>query len=294
MGVLLLGGTTASGKSDLAVRLALRHEAVIVSADAMTVYRGLSVGTAKPTMAERKGVPHFGIDVLEPNQVFDVAEFVALVDEVIEQHSNVIIVGGTTFWLSALVRPLADLPPSDPEVRADLEALADPHNTLAGIDPCAAERLHPNDRVRIVRALEVHALTGRTQTELHRDGPRRQPIDATVAWMDRADVYERINQRVEKMAKSGYLEETRAVLDGGFSPTIRPLRSFAYCSIVQHLGGEMDLQEALRRTARDTRHYAKKQRTWARNLGWGEASEEQIKELCNGVFGRPNVPGLPR
>ena len=287
MGVLLLGGTTASGKSDLAVRLALRHGAVIVSADAMTVYRSLSVGTAKPTIAERKGVPHFGIDILEPDQIFDVSEFVVLVDEVIEKHSNVIIVGGTTFWLSSLVRPLANLPPSDPKVRADLETLADPHKMLAGIDPCAAERLHPNDRVRIVRALEVHALTGRTQTELHRDGPRRRPIDAAIAWMDRPDVYERINQRVETMAKSGYLEETRAVLERGFSTRIRPLRSFAYCSIVQHLGGEIELQEALRRTARDTRHYAKKQRTWARNLGWIDSTEEEINELCNDFFGRP-------
>lgn len=284
MSALLLGGTTASGKSALAVQLALLHDAVIVSADAMTVYRGLTVGTAKPTEAERQGVTHYGIDILDPNEAFDVAEFVALVDDVIERHPRVIIVGGTTFWLSALVRPLAALPASDAAVRAELELLDDPHTALQAIDPDAAARLHPNDRVRVIRALEVHAVTGRTQTSLHLDGPRRSPIEASIAWMDRDDAYERINQRVQTMAQSGYIEETQTALDRGYAPSIRPLRSFAYRSIVEHLLGEIDLDEALRRTARDTRHYAKKQRTWARNLGWTSATEAEIRSICSQVF----------
>lgn len=278
MAVLLLGGTTASGKSALAVSLAREHGAAIVSADAMTIYRGLSVGTAKPTVAERMGVPHFAIDIRDPDEPFDVAEFVAIVQDVVEAHRHTIVVGGTTFWLSALVRPLADLPPASPDVRQRFAEMANPHEELSRIDPEAARRLHPNDRVRIVRALEVHAITGRTQTAIHRDGARGPALDATVAWMDRDDVYDRINTRTMAMMACGYVEETADALRRGYADT-RPLKSFAYRHIAELVAGNLARDEAIRRTARDTRHYAKKQRTWARNLGWTARSAAEISAL---------------
>ena len=283
MAVLLLGGTTASGKSALAVELAVEHGAAIVSADAMTIYRGLSVGTAKPTIAERKGVPHFGIDIRDPDEAFDVAEFVDMVGEVVAAHPHTIVVGGTTFWLSALVRPLADLPPASVEVRERLAQLADPHDALARIDPEAARRLHPNDRVRIVRALEVHAITGRTQTAIHRDGARGPALNAAVAWMDRDDVYDRINARTSAMVESGYIEEVREALRRGYGNS-KPLKSFAYRHIAEHVSGGLPREEAIRRTARDTRHYAKKQRTWARNLGWETQSKDEIVTLYRSLM----------
>ena len=286
MPVLLLGGTTASGKSSLAVELAKEHDAVIVSADAMTIYRGLSVGTAKPDAKELAAVRHFGIDIREPQEDFDVSHFVDLVRETVATHARVIVAGGTTFWLSALVRPLAALPPSDPTVRAELESVGNVHALLESVDREAAERIHPNDRVRIIRALEVHALTGKTQTELHRLGPRMGPLDATVVWLDREDIYERINLRTSRMFAEGYIDEVEALLSAGVPATVKPLRSFAYRHVVEHIVDGLSLEEAERRTARDTRHYAKKQRTWARNLNWTSTSEDSIKSISKHLFTR--------
>ena len=289
MGILLLGGTTASGKSSLAIEIAQKHDAVIVSADAMTIYRGLSVGTAKPSPADLSSVTHYGVNIREPTEDFDVSNFVELVHTTIASHPRVIVVGGTTFWLSALVRPLAALPPSDTKVRERFESIADVHTLLRSVDPEAAERIHPNDRVRIIRALEVQALTGKTQTELHRLGPRTPALDATVAWLDREDVYERINLRTSEMMARGYIEEVEAILASGIPATAKPLRSFAYRHVVEHIVDGLDLAEVERRTARDTRHYAKKQRTWARNLDWTASSEEYIK-----ILGKQALTGSPR
>jgi len=284
MAVLLLAGTTASGKSRLAIELAQRHEAVVLSADAMTIYRRLSVGTAKPTEAEMRGVPHYGIDIRNPDEPFDVSNFVDLATEVVADHPRVIIAGGTTFWLSALVRPLAELPASQPEVRARFDAMENPHARLSEIDPEAAERLHPNDRLRVVRALEVHALSGKSQTELHRQGPRHKALECETAWMDRDDVYDRIDARVEAMLQGAYLDEIKELLDEGLSDQVKPFRSFAYRHMIEHLQGTLELDEAARRTARDTRHYAKKQRTWARNLSWQAVDEKSIKAQAKRLF----------
>ena len=286
MGVLLLAGTTASGKSSLAVDLAKAHDAVIVSADAMTVYRGLDVGTAKPSLAERSGVPHLGIDVREINEAFDVSDIVAIVDAAERDHERVIIAGGTTFWLSALVRPLAPLPASDPALRARLESIDDPHRTLADVDPTAAARLHPNDRIRVVRALEVFHLTGETQTSIHARGPRRAPLDAEVIWLDRDDLRQRIDNRLTEMVKDGYIEEAQRALDNAPHGKAKPLHSFAYRHIIEHIKGELDLDEALRRTGRDTWQYARKQRTWARGLGWSKTDQDEIPDIAKAAFER--------
>ena len=284
MAVLLLAGTTASGKSSLAIEIAEQHGAVVVSADAMTIYRGLDIGTAKPSIAEQGRARHYGIDVRDPHEDFDVSCFVEMVEQSMSENSRVIVTGGTTFWLSALVRPLANLPPPDPEIRARLESLENPHDQLVDVDPQAAARLHPNDRVRVVRALEVHAITGLTQSELHHKGPHRSPINATVVWMDHDDIYERINERTIEMAKNGYLEEVQRLLGRGLSRDLKPLRAFAYKHLVEHCLDGLDFDEAIRRTARDTRHYAKKQRNWARNLDWTATQAESVKRTAETLF----------
>ena len=199
-------------------------------------------------------------------------------------HERVIVAGGTTFWLSALVRPLADLPRSVPEVRGRLEEMEDPHTALRALDPEAAERLHPNDRVRVVRALEVHAITGLTQSELHQRGPKTPPLGATVAWMDHADIYDRINRRTAQMVEEGYVAEVEGLLNGGHNRDLKPLKAFAYRHIIEHCLDGLELDEALRRTARDTRHYAKKQRNWAKKLCWLPTDAESVRATAKGLF----------
>jgi len=278
MSVLLLGGPTAAGKSDLAVELALEHGAAVVSADAMTVYRGLDVGTAKPPADVLERVPHACVDVRDLHESFDVTDFVAAVDAAVERHGRVVVVGGTPFYLQALVRPLADLPPGDQTVRARFEALEDPHVLLTEVDPPSARRLHPNDRVRVVRALEVHALSGKTLTELHEAGPRRPPLAAAVAWLDRSDLRDRIDLRLQHMREQGYVEETGWALQQEGGRDARALRSFAYRHLVHHVDGQLGLDEAIRLTARDTWRFARKQRTWARGLGWSPVSLDVARQ----------------
>jgi len=271
---MLIAGTTASGKTDLAIRIAEETDAVIVSADAMTVYRGLDVGTAKPSIKERAAILHYGIDIRNLGEAFDVSEFIALVEEVQQRHPRVIVAGGTTFWMQALLNPLADLPPPNPSVRAELEKLEDPYQHLEDLDPTAAARLHPNDRVRIVRALEVHRLTGKTQTELHEAGPSREPLNAHVIWLDRDHLRERIEARLAGMWSAGYIEEAEWALSQDPKGLSKPLQSFAYRHLVEHLKGDLELDEAKWRTSRDTWHFARKQRTWARGLGWAGTLED--------------------
>jgi tRNA dimethylallyltransferase len=284
MGTLVIGGTTASGKSSLAIELAQLYNAVIVSADAMTVYRGLNIGTAKPDPSEMELVQHFGIDTRDIDQECDVSDFCALVKECQNNHRNVIIAGGTTFWLSALVRPLADLPASVPSIRKQFEDLLDPHDALRQIDPEAALRLHPNDRVRIIRALEVHKLSGKTQTQLHQEGAPYPPIEAEVAWLDQDDLAERIHLRVIEMVKEGYVAEVASVLKDGWPQDAKPLRSFSYKHMIDHHNEEIDLEESLRRTERDTRYFAKKQRNWARSLGWEKSTRDDVFLKANVAF----------
>lgn len=273
--IFVLGGPTAAGKSELGLLLAESLDAVLVSADAMTVYRGLDVGTAKPSAQDQARVPHRCIDVRSLQEDFSVADFVQAVEAARAAHPRVLVVGGTPFYLRGLVAPLAALPPADPALRAELEALADPMARLAEVDPPTAARLHPNDRVRIVRALEVAALTGRPMSALHAEGPRCQPGDIAVGWLDRDDLRERIDLRIQAMVAAGYVDETRRALALA-GPAAKPLRSFAYRHIVQHLLEGLDLDEALRRSARDTWRFARKQRTWGRSMGWQAASRADL------------------
>ncbi len=282
---LVLGGPTAAGKSSLALELAETHGAVIVSADAMTVYRGLDIGTAKPSAAEQARVPHHAIDIVHPHDDFSVADFTALVERVCAAHPRVLIAGGTPFYLRAIVQPLAAMPPADPALRAELEALPDLHGALAAVDPAAAARLHPNDRVRLVRALEVHRLTGRPLSALHAEGAARPPLCTDVAWLDRSDLRSRIAARLQGMIGAGYLQELESALAQGIRRDCRPLRSFSYRHFVDHLDGKLSLGEAIRRTERDSWRLARKQRTWARSMGWTPTDPDGARAQAAAVFG---------
>jgi tRNA dimethylallyltransferase len=281
--VLILTGPTAAGKTQLAIELANQFGAALVSADAMTVYRQMDIGTAKPSPDLLADHPHACIDVRDVPAEFSVADFVRAVDRVCAANDRVIIVGGTPFYLSALVRPMADLPGADPAIRAELEALDDPHARLAEVDPDTAKTLHPNDRVRIVRALEVQRITGRPLSEVHRDGPGRAPLHAEVAWMDRIDLRGRIDRRLQRMAEQGYVQETEALL-AQWGAGHKPMLSFAYRHLVEHVQCTLDLEEALRRTARDTWRMARKQRTWSRSMGWTVTDPDEVWPMAERVF----------
>lgn len=292
---LVIGGTTAAGKTAVALQIACLWGASLVSADAMLVYRGMDIGTAKPSPAALRRFPHAAVDVRDPNQEWSVADFVRAVEAAQQRSDRVVVVGGTPFYLSALVRPLTPLPTADPALRATLEALPDPHARLAEVDPVTAARLHPNDRVRVIRALEVHALTGRPMSALFAEDQARQAAnearggELAVAWMDRAPeiLNQRIAQRLATMMQRGYLDEVRALLAAGYGPELKPMKSLGYKHLAEHLLLGLPLDEALRRTGRDTRYLARKQRTWARSMGWTATDRAGVLALAERVFGVP-------
>ena len=278
MAVLVIGGPTSVGKSQLALDIAQQIQAPIVSADAMTIYRNLDIGTAKPSIDELTQVPHFCVDIRNYNEPYTVGDFVEDVDEVVCKYEHVVIAGGTPYYLNALFRPLAPLPESQPEIRASLELLSNPHEQLQEIDPVSADRLHPNDRVRIIRALEVFQITGRPLSDVQQDPPKRKPLEATVLWMDRDDLRPRIGQRIEHMLQHGYLEECQRILDLEWDLQAKPLQSFSYKYWLQYLQGQLSFVEAKERTEIGTWHLARKQRTWSRNIGWLAQSPVQTRK----------------
>jgi tRNA dimethylallyltransferase len=274
MKLLVLGGPTATGKTAAAVHVACLWNAVLVSADAMQVYRGMDIGTGKAPRCVLDRYPHAGVDIRDPNEAFDAMDFAEMADGVIDEAQAegrpVVVAGGTGFYLRALLFGLVETPPGDYELRKELEALPDPHGALAKVDPVLAERLHPNDTVRIIRGLEVHRVTGRRLSDLHAEH-RADPRHAAVClWLDREDLEERIDRRVLHMMERGYLAEVRGLLERGVPCEAKPMRSLGYRHLAEHLEGELDLEEAVRRTQRDTRKFARKQRTFLKGLeGFG-------------------------
>lgn len=289
--ILVLAGPTAAGKTASSLAVAKRFGAEIISADAMQVYRGMDVGTAKVSLAERDVAPHHAIDVVDPDEDFDAAAFRDLADKVMTRAERVIVVGGTSLYIRALLRGLVPTPPVDPLLRQRLEALEEPHQRLAEVDPALAKRLHPNDRVRVVRGLEVFEATGRRLSELqaaHAAEPDR--VHAVGLWLDRPDLRERLDRRLTVMVEHGYLEEVQALLDAGYSRELKPMLSLGYRHLSDHLHGDIPLTAALARTSRDTWNFARKQRNWMRQLAFpqiSEGHETAALEAAELAFGGP-------
>lgn len=272
----ILAGPTASGKSAIAMRLAERLGAEIVSVDSMAVYRGLDIGTAKPTTADRRRVPHHLLDVVTPRDEYSVARWLSdaadAVADIRGRSRQILFVGGTPLYLRALREGLAELPPADPRLRESLSAEAEArgsaalHARLAAVDPAAARRIHPNDVKRVVRSLEVAALAGTPQSVAFRPSPnplfdeRLLVVDRPRAWLHRA-----IDARVERMFADGLVEETRAaVASGGIGRTASQAAGYAEALAV--LEGRSTFAEAIDATKRRTRQLAKRQLTWLRSF----------------------------
>ena len=271
--LIVVVGPTAAGKTALAVRIAEELGGEVVSADSQQVYRRFDIGTGKPTLEERRGVPHHLLDVADPHERFSAARFVELADAAIvdirARGRRVVVAGGTGLYVRALLRGLFEAPPADPEIRERHQKLwtRDPESLrqqLLAADPEAAARLHPRDLVRISRALEVFEQTGLPISELQRRHGFAAPRYAT-AWVGlvppRSVLRGRIDSRVDVMLERGWLSEVRELLREGHGETA-PMGCLGYRHLRAHLLGSLDLAEAVRKTKRDTWRFARRQMTW--------------------------------
>lgn len=289
--VLVILGPTASGKSLLAMEIAARLGAEIISVDAMKVYRHLNVGTAKPTIEDRAKVPHHGLDLIEPNELFSVAQFhdyaLPLMREIHGRGKLPILDVTAPLYLKALLYGIQQGPQPDPGLRAKLESTApdELYGELRRRDPARAEKLHPNDLKRIVRALEHAILKGKPMSELTPWGeilPDFQWVLTGIAW-PREKLYERVLARVDRMIDEGWLDEVRRVQQQwGFSRTAA--EAHGYKRLLAHLRGEITLAEAVLMTKRDVKTYARKSMTFFKQfpkVQWlNVASEEEIRRAA--------------
>lgn len=273
--VVVVCGPTAIGKTGFAIDLARRFKGEIIGADSLQVYRHMDIGTAKPTAEERAAVPHHLVDVIDPREHFD-AEMYAdrAYAAVLNLTGNGIlpfVVGGTGLYIKALIHGLFESVPIDPALRRRLQREAEErggahlHTRLKAVDPAAADRIHVNDTYRIVRALEIYETTGRPMSvtqEQHRFEPERLRTIKIGLHMKRDALYRRIDRRVDVMLDQGLLAEVQGLLDAGYPPHLKSMKSLGYRHMTAFLNNETDWDEAVRTLKRDTRRYAKRQMTW--------------------------------
>ncbi len=294
--IVVLSGPTASGKTDAALALARRLPREIVNADSMQVYRGMDIGTAKPTLAERGEVPHHLIDVADPDEEYSAGRFVVEADAairgILSRGRFPLVAGGTGMYIRALRKGLDPLP-SDPAVRArlsrrwDAEGGAALHAELARVDPRGAARIHPADRVRVLRALEIAAVAGRPPSELRVSwgGAGRYRVLFLALDPGREAMYARIDRRVEAMFQGGFVAEVRGLLSRGYGPDLKSMGALGYRHVAAHLLRGIPLDETVAAMKRDTRLYAKRQMTWLRrepDLRWisGGSPVESASEMA--------------
>jgi tRNA dimethylallyltransferase len=306
--VLAIVGPTATGKSALGMALAEELGGEIVNADALQVYRGLDIGTAKPGPADRARVPHHLIDVLEPHEVYSAGEFARRAREAIagiEERGRVpVVVGGSGLYLRALLSGISPIPPGDLEVRRKLrerleaEGLAVLREELAHLDPPTAARLSAGDTQRILRALEVALVTGRPLSSWIAEQPFGSQAIAAVCvglTLPRGILYDQIAGRVAWMMEEGWLEEVEGLLRQGLSPGLPAFQAIGYRQLVRHLEGDGSLEQAVAEIIRETRRFAKRQETWFRkepDVTWFSAQE--LKRQIPGVLEHAKHRGLGR
>jgi len=290
--IILIVGPTASGKSELAVRLAEEFGGEIVNADSMQVYAAMEIGTARPSVELMARVPHHLYGFVQPDINFTAADFVsvarATISDIISRQKLPLVVGGTGLYLRALLSGLAESPSADDGYRAGLVRFASEHGLhalhemLVSVDPVTAARLHPNDRLRVIRALEVYHQTGRTLYELQSDhGFANEQYESLKIGIDvdRSLLYERINRRVDEMIAAGLLAEVRMLLARGYRADFKSMRAIGYREACEYLAGRLSLGEAVELIKQNTRHYAKRQVTWFKKdsaINWLEYPESFV------------------
>lgn len=299
--LLVIGGPTASGKSALAVEVCLLTDSEVISADSMQVYQGMRIGTAQPTQAEMRGVPHHLIGFLPPSASFTANAYreaaAPIARRLLQEGRTPVVCGGTGLYIDALTRPISLAAPSDETLRARLHEEAEQeggkrrlHERLRAVDPESAARLHENDLRRVIRALEVYQLTGRTLTEQAQADRRREgefSVSLYALSWPREVLYDRINRRVAQMMDEGLAGEVEALLKGGAPPGETALQALGCKEIIRALRGECTMIEAVEAIKIGTRHYAKRQETWFKRderCVWLPAEGKTSAELAQEII----------
>ena len=295
--LIILTGPTAVGKTDLSIQLAKAVDAEIVSADSMQIYKYMDIGSAKVTEEEMQGVKHYLVDEIEPDMPFSVSEYKRMaeeyIDEIFSRGKNVIVTGGTGLYLNSLIYDM-DFGKSDAnqELREELNKELEEngpaymYEKLVSLDKDAAERIHPNNTKRVIRAIEV-AMSGEKMNDFSKDlryNKKYRPI-IIVLNRDRQALYDRINLRVDIMLKNGLIEEVKGLLEKGYTKDMISMQGIGYKEIIKYFDGEYTLEEAIEIIKRDSRRYAKRQLTWFRryeDAKWFEIdkfdSAEELKD----------------
>ncbi len=291
-------GPTATGKSKLAVELALKLDCEIISVDSVLVYRGMDIGTAKPTLEERQGVPHHLIDILDQSEAFSTGEFrrkaLDAVTAIRERGKTPMLVGGTMLYFRSLLQGLSPLPEAAPDVRREInfeaQCLGWPkmHEQLAQVDADSAARIHPNDPQRIQRALEVFRITGKTLTELCRENPVEGtpfvPVAAKILPLDRPRLHQRIETRFRRMIASGLVDEVATMYRrSDLDPAYPAVRAVGYRQVWAYLDGEIDYESMIEKGITATRQLAKRQMTWLRKESVSFVYDMECRDLATRI-----------
>lgn len=295
--VLILVGPTAVGKTAVAIKLSRIFNAHIINADSVQVYKGFDIGTAKPLFKERLMAKHHLIDFLEPHEPFDAAAFADMASKKIIELADdkifSIVAGGTGLYVKALTHGLVKLPPISPLIKKNLSeklglcGLIPLYKELKSIDPVTAHRVHPNDKFRILRALEVYYATGKSLTSFHNDHAFKDTPFKTLyvgLKIERKKLYERINNRVDQMMADGFYDEVKGLINSGVSTSDKPMQSLGYRQLTACFNGEINLDNAVELIKKETRHYAKRQMTWfkaIKNIYW--FSPENLEDIIDKV-----------
>ena len=301
--LLVIVGPTAVGKTDIGIKLAKKLSGEIISADSMQVYKDLNIGTAKITPLEMEGIPHHLIDIKEPWESFSVAEFQQLVEEKIveiNQRKHLpILVGGTGLYVNSVIYNKYNFTPTGEigNIRKKYQEVVDNfgtetiHRELAKVDPISAEKIHPNDAKRIIRALEVYHTTGRPISSFANDkGSDKYNLALIGLNMDRKLLYERINRRVDLMLEKGWLKEVQDLLNRGVPQDSPALQGLGYKQLIMYLNKEISYEKAVEIIKRETRRYAKRQITWFKRenqIQWidvtNKSKDEIILEILSSI-----------
>lgn len=308
--LIVLVGPTAIGKSRIAIQVAKQLRTEILTADSTQVYRGMDIGTDKPSLTEQAQVSHRLINLVNPDEPFNAGEYrrfaVKEIERLYDNGCLPLVVGGTGLYVRVLVRGIWSGPPVDWAIRFQLEeesrqrGMEDLYRELSAVDPDSARQLHPNDRVKVLRALEVYRQMGVPRSEAHQQH-RFQDCPFRLLFiglsMNRQSLYERIEARVELELSKGLVEETQTLIDKGYSRDLTSMKSLGYRQMASYLAGECDYQEAVRRLKRDTRHFAKRQMTWFRkepDIEWFELQDEdQSETVANRILARIEKFSVP-
>ncbi len=293
--IAVICGPTGVGKTTAAIEIASELNAEIINADSMQVYRYMDIGTAKPSALEQARIPHHMIDIVDPDAPFDAQRYADmgqdLVFQLAEQGIPVLVVGGTGFYIRALIHGLFESGSGNSEIRlnlkkeADTKGLSELYRRLCECDPDAASKIHPNDAFRIVRALEIYETTGRPISTCHQEHRLAPPLFDVLKiglFRQREVLYERINHRVDLMVEEGLIDEVKALLKKGYSSDLKPLQSIGYRHIVDFFEGRISWDDNLQKLKQDTRRYAKRQLTWFNSdsqVKWMDA--DRLDEIIN-------------